>query len=192
MNKKIIQIFCALLLSFFTIGCQNNEDCNCLSAVKSEIIERIPETSFQEGLIIKETPIELRSENNELLAIIILQEDTQFEDKNGVAITEAPILVATIIKESDINELVITFTNIDGEIVIPTKHFNVEIKAPSSAEPQDRVKVEIQEGSSVKNPQVIIPVVSQDGFVVLEITINDHSNATIIINISVLGNGATN
>jgi len=192
MNRKIIQIFYVLLLSFFTMGCDTDEDCNCSSAVKAEVNERISETNFQEGLIIKETTIELRAENQELLAIVTLQEDTQFEDNNGVAITEAPLLVATIIKESDTSELVISFTTVDGEVLIPTKPLIVEIKAPSIAQPQDRVNVEILDGSGVQIPPVIIPVVSQDGFVSLEITMNDHPNTTTTITISVLGNGATN
>ena len=174
------------------MGCDTDEDCNCSSAVKAEVNERISETNFQEGLIIKETTIELRAENQELLAIVTLQEDTQFEDNNGVAITEAPLLVATIIKESDTSELVISFTTVDGEVLIPTKPLIVEIKAPSIAQPQDRVNVEILDGSSVQIPPVIIPVVSQDGFVSLEITMNDHPNTATTITISVLGNGATN
>jgi len=192
MNRKMIPILCVLLLSFFTMGCHSDRNCNCSSTIIAEISEPISETSFQQGLIVKETTIEVKTEDKELLTTVTLKEDTQFEDKNGVAITKAPVLVVKTTKEGDVSKSVIKFTNVKGEVVTPTKPFKVGIKAPSSANARDRVKVEVPETSTTQIQKILIRVVSESGFIFLEITINDYQNAITVISITLLGNGATN
>ena len=195
MNKKNVQIFFILLVSSLLLGCHSNEDCSCSSSstVIADLNESISETNFQEGLIIKEITINVETEDQELLTTVTVKEDTQFEDTNGVAITEAPRLVVNTTQEEDSTKSVIKFINVTGEeVVTPTKPFKVGIKAPAGTNPGDRVKVEIPDGSSTQIQKIIIRVVDQNGFIFFEITINDRKNAVVVITIILLGNGATN
>lgn len=192
MNRKIIQIFYILLVSSFVIGCNSDDDCNCSSTVMAELNESISETNFQEGLIIKETTIEIKSEDKELLSTVTVKEDTQFEDINGVAITETPILVVKTTKEEDTSTSIIKFNAIGGEPVTPTKSFKVGMKAPAGAKTGDRVKVEVPNEGNTQIQKTIIRIVDANGFVFFEITINDRKNSVVLITITLLGNGATN
>jgi len=194
MNKKVVQIFYILLLSSLLLGCHSNEDCSCSSStVIADLNESISETNFQQGLIIKETTIEVKTEDKELLTTVTMEEDTQFEDTNGVAVTKAPRLVVNTTQEEDITKSVMKFNNATGEeVVTPTKPFKVGMKAPTGAKPGDRVKVEIPNGNSTQIQKIIIRVVDKNGFVFFEITINDRKNSVVVITITLLGNGATN
>ena len=191
MNRKIVQIFTILVVSSFIFGC-HSESRKKTTVVTAEVNEVISATNFQEGVVTQETTINIETKENELLSTVIVKEDTQFENTDGVAITETPLLVVKTTKSEDTSESIIKFTNTKGEVVTPTKPFKVGIKAPAGANPGDRIKVEIPDGSSTQIQKILIRVVDQNGFIFVEITINDLRDATTIITITVLGNGATN
>jgi len=190
--KKIVQIFCVLIVSVFVIGCQGNIDCNSSSTVVAELNEKIPETNFQQGLITKDTTIKVETEDKKLLSTVTIKKDTQFENKDGIAITEIPSISVKTTQLEETSNSTIKFTNRKGEVVAPNKPFKVAIKAPTNAKVGDRVKIGIPDGSSTQIQKVIIRVVDKNGFISVEITINDPQYARTVITIAVLGNGATN
>ena len=191
MKRKIIQGFFILLVSSFIFGCNSNDDCNC-SSVVAEIKETISETNFEEGLVTTETTIKIETEDEELLSTVTLAEDTQFEDKNGVAITETPLLVVKSTKEEDSSTATIKFVDSKGDIVKPTKSFRVGIKAPANANPGDTVKVEVPDNGHTQIQKIIILIVDKNGFVFFNVTINDNEKTTTVIILTLLGNSSTN
>ena len=194
MNKKVVQTLYILLLSSLLLGCNSNGDSNhSSSTVIADLNESISETIFQEGLIVKETTIEVKTDEKELLTTVTLEENTQFEDANGVAVTEAPILVVKTTQEEDVTKSVMHFNSVTGEeIVTPTKAFKVGIKAPSGAKPGDKISVKVPDSENIELQKIIIRIVNKDGFVFFEITIHDRKNSVVTITMTLLGNGATN
>ena len=190
MSKKIVEIFLLLVISSF-IGC-NNDDCSCPSVVTAELNESISGTDFQEGLITTETTINVETEEKELLSTIVLEEDTQFEDKNGKAVIEPPILVMETKKEEVISTSTIKFIDGKGEELKPTKAFKVGIKAPLNAKPGDKVSLNISGTTSSKIQKIIILFVDSNGFIFFNIIINDHRSTTTVIIVTLLGNTSTN
>jgi len=192
MNRKIIQIGCILLGSFFIMACSSDNDCDCTSTKTAESNESISQVNFQEGLITKDITIDVKTEDEELLGSIILKKDTQFEDKNGVAVTETPILHVDFVKKEETMVSRVKFTDKKGNVITPTKAFKVLLKAPAGAEPGDQVKVEVPDNTNIQIQKTIIRIVDANGFLFIEITINDNKNATVEITITLLGNTATN
>jgi hypothetical protein len=192
MKRETIQLFFTLLVSFFIFGCNSNDDCDCAPNVIAEVNETIAEADFEQGVITNDTTIEIKTEDKELLSTITLTEDTQFEDENGVAVTETPILVVESSKKETESTSEIKFVNSDGETLIPTKPFKVAIKAPAGAKPGDRVQIEVPDDGNTQIQKFIIRVVQQNGFIILTITITEYKKTTTIVVVTLLGNGSTN
>jgi hypothetical protein len=192
MKRETIQLFFTLLISFFIFGCNSNDDCDCTPNVIAEVNETIAEADFEQGVITNDTTIEIKTEDKELLSTITLTEDTQFEDENGVAVTETPILVVESSKKETESTSEIKFVNSDGETLIPTKPFKVAIKAPAGAKPGDRVQIEVPDDVNTQIQKFIIRVVQQNGFIILTITITEYKKTTTIVVVTLLGNGSTN
>jgi len=192
MNTKILQIFSIFLLSIFIIGCNGEEDCNCPSPVPTDVNKTISEANFQEGLITKETTLEVKTADNEILTLVTLQEGTQFEDANGVAITEIPILSVNVIRKNRTSISTIKFFDKNGNALVPTKPVKLAIQPPLTANAGDQIQLNVADNSNIQIQKTIIRIVDENGLILIEVVFNDNQNATLIITASFLGNGATN
>jgi len=181
--KSLILISSVLLLM---VGCGSLYNNTEAVTKVAETTKELARENFAQGVITQEIIIPVKTTSGETLSSITLAADTQFEDKDGQAVTEAPKLVIETVQSTS-SSLNISFQDSRGNQLKPTKDIVVEMLAPAGAKDGDRIEIDIPDntGKLTKQEKLTIVMV-MNGKIVFTISINSFfpgKNVVILLNL---------
>ena len=175
--KSLILMSGILLL---IVGCGNGSNNEQISK-SAESNSLLPEGTFKEGLVAKETEIKVDTTSGERLTTVTLAKDTQFEDASGQPVTKVPKLAIEAV-QSVSSTFSIGFKDSAGNQLKPTKDVVVEMLAPAGAKDGDKVNINISDKiEKLTKQEKLTILVVKNGKIVFTITIDSFAPGKNIV-----------
>jgi len=185
-NKFFKSLLLTSTILLLMVGCGSVYNNSEAVTKVAETTEELDTATFTEGVIAQETIIPVKTTSGETLSSITLAENTQFEDENGQAVTEAPTL-AIKASQAATSSLTIGFEDSAGNQLKPTKDVKIEMLAPIGAKDGDKIEINIPDGTGkLTKQEKLTIVVVRNGRIVFTISVNAFfpgKNVVILLNL---------
>lgn len=160
MTKKLRIVLGILVIIGLFSGCNESSNLNVENVKNST---ELNSNQFEGGSTTEDVAINM----GETGVVMHLENDTEFKDKEGITVTEAPTVKVEVNKN-----IVQTTTKINfqanGEDVIPNKAVSLNIPVPQGAKAGDKVKLELSTDNSTAK-KLIVVTVKLDGTITITV-----------------------